>query len=917
MGDESVAFGRFRVLRSSRRVLEAGEPVRLGSRAFDILIALIDRAGQTVGNEELMALIWPGTAVDEANLRVQVRALRRALGDGHGGARYIVNVPLRGYCFVAPLERTAAWESGEPMPAEPEAPTVDDLPLPITRLVGRAETVAGLVQQIRRRRRLVTIVGAGGTGKSAVALAVAEQVRGAFADGVRFVDLSPTTEPARVPAAIASALGISIADPDEAAAFIRVLDRRELLVLLDNCEHVVDAVATWADRLLHGTERITILATSREPLKASGEWVSRLQGLELPVEDAPITTAAEALAFPAVELFVERAAAGAESFTLTDADAPRVTELCRRLDGIPLAIELAAAHIESSTVSELLLRVDDRFGLTMKGKRTAPPRQQTLRGAMDWSYGTLSATEQRVLRFLSAFPGHFDADGAAQLAEGEGGATEGLSCVADLVEKSLVAARFRGDHLSYQLLATTRAYALEKLRESGEEGAARRRHAEYTRQILERVQQNDPSFDPVRWCAENGGIIQDIRAVVSWAFSPEGDASLGVAVAAASARCASLLSAHEEFRGYFAQALEVPGLAERDPASAVKLALALGAFTLYTRGTIDASIESTTKMAATHASAEDLELVLEGHWSHKSFDLGKYAEGLEIARQHWEHNANQDAGRRFNSERVMGFSLHFLGDHVGATAMLERVVAYAPPLVRGKMPVTIDTRISASIALARSLWLQGHVSRAERVAGEALARARGLQQPISACYVLAFALCPMAAWNRNRAEAERLVQLLRDEADGAALGYWGGWARFHAFARSREPLESAGELNFMQREMLGTLRADLVSAEVLELCLADEQRWCAPEVLRAAAQRQADPEQAEQWLLRALRVASRQNALAWELRAADSLGRHWRNSKRRREAIEILASVLARLPEPNADAEPARALLTELKGADR
>jgi predicted ATPase len=555
----------------------------------------------------------------------------------------------------------------------------------------------------------------------------------------------------------------------------------------------------------------------------------------------------------------------------------------------------------------------------MKGKRTAPPRQQTLRGAMDWSYGTLSPAEQRALRFLAVFPGHFDADGAAKLAQGDGGSAEGLSHVADLVEKSLVSARFRGDQLSYQLLATTRAYALEKLRESDEEREARRRHAEHTLQVLDRVQQNDPSFDPVRWCAEHGGIIDDIRAVVSWAFSAGGDSSLGVAVAAASARSASLLSAHEEFSGYFAKALKVPGLAERDPASAVKLALALGAFTHYARGNIDASIETTSKMAAVHASAEDLELVLEGHWSHKTFDLCRYAEGLEIARQHWEHNVSADAGRRFNSERVMGFSLHLLGDQVGATELLERVVAHAPPLVRGQMPVTIDTRVSASIALARSLWLQGHASRAERVAGEALARARGSQKPIAICYVLAFALCPLAAWNRNRAEAGRLTQLLGDEADGAALGYWSGWARFHAFALSREPLEAVGELNPMQREMLGTLRPELTSSEVLAQCLADDRRWCAPEVLRAAAQPllDHDPERAEPWLLRALQAASRQNALAWELRTAISLGRLWQNTKRKREAVEVLASVLARLPEPNPDADRARALLSVLKGADR
>lgn len=921
MGDESLAFGKFRVLRTSRRVLEAGEPVRLGSRAFDILVALMDRAGQTVSNEELLAQIWPDLVVDEANLRVQVRALRRALADGHSGARYIVNVPMRGYCFVAPVERATDWESGGDGAGEKEDPA-NDLPLLVPRLVGRAETVAGLVRQVRRRRRLLTVVGPGGTGKSVVALAAAEQLRPTFKDGARFVDLAPISDPSHVPAAVASTLGISLAEPDQVAAFARALARRDLLVVIDNCEHVVGAVAELAEQLLRGTERVVLLVTSREPLRAPGEWVSRLQGLQVPPADVVIKSASEALTYSAIELFVERAAACAESFSLTDADAPLVSELCRRLDGIPLAIELAAAHVESLTLGELAARLDDRFRLLTKGKRTAPPRQQTLRGAMDWSYGTLSSAEQRVLRLLSVFPGHFDADGASYVAAAERGSAEGLSRVADLVEKSLVSAHFRGEQLSYQLLATTRAYAFEKLTESGEEEEARRRHAEYTRQVLNGVQSSSPNFDAVRWCAENGHIIDDVRAVVGWAFSKGGDASLGVSVATASVRGASLLSAHAEFRGYFEKALQVPGLIENDPVSAVKLTLALGSFTFYTRGTSGSAMETVRTLAETHGSRDDQEFILEGHWAHTVFDSCRYPEGLDLARQHIEHtSALADASRRFNSERVVGATLHFLGDQVGATSLLERVVTYAPPLTRRPVPVTIDTRISAGIALARALWLQGQVSRALRVGGEALARAKAQQQPIPICYVLAFALCPIAVWNRNRADARRLTQLLSDEATAAALGYWAQWGRFFTFATSNDGLEAAGELNPMQREMLGTLRSDLVDAELVAQCLADDRRWCAPELLRAAAQKEMsegrDAPRVELLLLRALEGASRQNALTWELRTAMTLGRFWQTTAQRRRAVEILASVLARLPETTPDADAARGLLSELKGAAR
>jgi predicted ATPase/DNA-binding winged helix-turn-helix (wHTH) protein len=918
-----IAFGPFRVARSLRRVFEGAEPIRLGGRAFDILLALVDRPGQTLSNEELISLAWPETAVDSANLRVQVRALRRALGDGHAGARYIVNVPLRGYCFVAPVSRDAAALPSREVISDAEAADAPDLPLPLGRLVGRADAVLALAAQVRTRRS-VTIVGPAGTGKSAIALAVAERVASGYADGVRFVDLAPLADPTLVPSAIATALGIPLAAPEQLPALVRAVADRELLLVLDNCEHLVGAVAQLAEVVLRGAPRVALLSTSREALRVPGEWVSRLPCLPFPPPEPP-PTAAEALEFPAVELFVERAAASFDGFVLTDDDAPIVAELCRKLDGIPLAIELAAARLDSSSVKELAARLDDRFRFLMRGRRTALPRQQTLRGAMDWSYGTLSSDQQRALRLLATFPGGFDVDGAATMtAESGGRAVAALSEVADLIEKSLITADVRGDKVQYRLLATTRAYALEKLFEAEEHDEARRRHALYTRGVLEQMEASSDQTTPARWFAEHPSVIDDIRAVMTWAFSSQGDPALGVAVAAASVRCASLLSLHAEFRGYMAQALQVPDLAATDPITVVKLTLALQGFTLYTRGNIAPTLDEANALAEAHGSLEAREAVLEGRWARCVFDLCQYREGLELAKQHvLLTSISTDAPTRFNSERVLGLSFHFFGDQAGARPFLERVVAHATPLLRPDKPVQIDPQVSAGIGLARVLWLQGLAGRAVTVARQAFERARALDHPVAICYVLAFAQCPLALWSGDQKAAEGFTRLLSDEAARGALDYWSTWARCYELALVGGRSARVGEFLPMQQEMLGTLAGELAHPELVPRCLADVDRWCGPEILRVAASNMmrdgASAVDAEALLQRSLAAARAQKALAWELRSATTLARLWQSRSRFAEAQQLLRPVVETFTIGNEtiDLVAARALLARLERSER
>src|SRR5882757_9123342 len=385
MDEHAISFGPYRLLAAQRLLLERDKPVRLGSRAFDILAALVERAGEVVGKEQLIARAWPQTFVEESNLKIQVSALRRALGDGQGGNRYVVTVPGRGYNFVAPVR------CEEPSPAPPP-PTVastaaHNLPFAVTRMIGREEAVAALVSRLSRQR-LVTVVGPGGIGKTTVALAVAERMIADYEHGVWLVDLAPLSDPRLVPSAVATVLGLEVRTENPLPGLIATLRDRQMLLLLDNCEHVIDAAASLAAAVLTGLPRVNILATSREPLGAAGERVHRLGSLGSPPSSSGLT-AAEAAAFPAVQLFVERVTGIVEDFALTDANALLVSEICSRLDGLPLAIEFAAPRVEVLGVEGLAARLDDSLPLLGMRRRAALPRHQTMRAVIDWSYRLL------------------------------------------------------------------------------------------------------------------------------------------------------------------------------------------------------------------------------------------------------------------------------------------------------------------------------------------------------------------------------------------------------------------------------------------------------------------------------------------------------------------------------------------------
>jgi predicted ATPase/DNA-binding winged helix-turn-helix (wHTH) protein len=478
--EQVITFGPFLLHSRQKLLLEGEQPVRLGNRAFDILLALVERPGEVVGKVELINRVWPNTFVQEDNLRVQIALLRKALRDGRGGARYIKNIAGQGYCFVAPVSYSE--RPREVAGASPATP-LTNLPVRLTPAVGRESIIGEIADQLPLRR-FVSIVGAGGIGKTTVALAVAERLAGSYRHGVCFVDLAPLADSRFVPSALGSVLGLSIVTDNPTPDLVSFITDREMLIVFDNCEHVVEAVVLLAEALLKGASGLNILATSREALRAEGEITHRLGPMSVP-PSSPVPTAAMALTFDSIQLFAQCATAHDASFVLSDDDAPIVADICRHLDGIPLAIELGAARIDALGVRGLAARINDCFGVLRKGRRTALPRHQTLSAMFDCSFDRLSAAEQKVLTDLAVFKASFSLAWAVAIAApSHAPGFDVVDALESLVSKSLVTSDVSGPEIRYRLLELTRLYALQKLTEQGAAPEVLHRHAEHMRAVL-------------------------------------------------------------------------------------------------------------------------------------------------------------------------------------------------------------------------------------------------------------------------------------------------------------------------------------------------------------------------------------------------------------------------------------------------
>lgn len=593
----SYRFERFE-LRLAERVLYAdGQPVKLGGRAFDVLAALVERCDRVVGKRELMDLVWPKLVVEENNLQVQVMALRKLMGP-----TAIATVPGRGYRLTLAVEAPGTSpDAAAELPPSPRPANRHNLPRSVEALIGRERKLSQLLELIASHR-LVTVTGPGGVGKSRLVVDAAWACVDRFADGVWLVELASLADSSLVPSAITTALGISVPpSADPRAELVRQIGDRKLLIVLDNCEHVIDVVASLLDAVLAGAPNVHALVSSQELIGIAGEHVLRLPSLAVPSEANP--TAAAASATGAVQLFVARASAADPRFVFDNRAAAIVTAICRRLDGIPLALEMAAARVPLLGVEGLSGRLDERFGVLTAGKRTALPRHRTLHATLEWSYGLLSSAEQVVFRRLGVFAGAFTLAAAARVAgDSERDELGVIESLAGLCDKSLVAFDSGSGEVRYRLLETTRAYALERLADAGETPAVARRHAACYRRFF------DDCFD--RWTLDSDADfraryvpeIDNLRAAISNSFAPGGDGDTAIALAGSSVQVWMGLSLHAEVRALMQQALE--RLAPSTPA-AIEADLWLAVAALYGQRDQNTTADAARKAVDLYRSVGD------------------------------------------------------------------------------------------------------------------------------------------------------------------------------------------------------------------------------------------------------------------------------------------------------------------------
>jgi predicted ATPase/DNA-binding winged helix-turn-helix (wHTH) protein len=935
-----ATFGPFR-LHVAERVLEKdGKPLKIGSRALDILLLLLERAPELVGKHDLIQRAWGTLVVDDVSLRVHVAALRKRLADGQPAARYITNVPGRGYGFIGEVTWAGHGATASDIPSA--TPRLPRAPLLI---VGRDQVLSELLARLKTER-FISIVGTGGIGKTTIALALAHTLHSEFQGAVHFLDLAPIEDPRLLPSVLASQLGLmSIAD-QQLPLILASLREQRMLLIFDSCEHVIESAAAITESLFRDAAQVYILATSREALRAEGEHVYHLQSLACPPESARSLTASRALAYPAVQLFVQHVANSGYPLQLTDAEAPIVAEICRRVDGIALALELAASRVAVHGLRGTASVLDRHFGLLWRGRRTALPRHQTLRATLDWSHDLLSATARLIFRRLAIFVGAFSLRAAIDVASEGLETAEFTESLATLVEKSLLTS----DHsptIRYRLLDTTRAYAWKKLAESGEAQTISRRHCDQLTTILElfgATVWGSPPAGSVDFFSSNLG---DIRAALSWSLSDQGDSRLAARLIAASAA----LFIH---RGLMSECVTWTGRAISALESAVKgtqlemeLQACFGSSLIVTKGN-----GATTRTAlirgldiATQLDAAPMQLyILHAlyRWQARSGDFRGFKEITDRL-----DNIAKRIADPLADVMAHGFCAvanFFTGDN-GQVARHAQITLTAPIHLSRLNPASFGHLNKVKHILANNLWAMGYPDQAAELANEAIVESETLNHSPTLCYVLTSTIAVMLDCG-DLQRADQLIQRLTEVATSnglftyarAADGWQGRLAVLHGeLSRGIQSLRKAiaslheDGYELYRPHLSASLAKGLAESGQHELAYsticeaitwaeARERRLHCVDLLRLKGEILSvlsadDPTLGEAYQLQSLKLARQLGLLSYELRSSTSLARLWFAQAERKRAFELLEPIFRRFSEgfQTRDLLEAANLLEELR----
>lgn len=921
-----IEFGPFRVIPGKRLLTRDAQPMDIGGRAFDLLLALLEKPGRVLSKRELLKRVWPDMVVEEGSLRFHMNGLRRALGDGEGGARYIATQVGVGYAFVAPVSRRADAAPAA-LPALPVADGVGSLP-PRVKLIGREADVQMILQRLREPR-LLTIVGTGGVGKTSLVVEVGHRLLAERRQTVRFIDLAQVEDEHLVASALAAALGVPVQAEDPLAVLLAYLKGQALLLLVDNCEHVVDVVSALAERIRDVAPGVGLLATSREPLRARDEEAHWLGPLEFPEQPhgLPVETL---LAYPAVRLFVERAEAANAALQWQEGDPALIADMCRRLGGMALPIELAAVRVALHGAKATHALLGERFSLGWSGRRTAQPRHQTLRAMLDWSYTLLAENERLVFDRLSVFVGPFSQEAAAQVvADARIDGLEAAAILDELTSKGLVAVDRSEAASAYRLLEMTRAFAREKAAGHGfdEAHALAFRHAAYYLWLLEQL----GSVPEVIYegCARLANQLGNVRSALEWSFGPQGDPGLALPLAAASAPLFLHYSLQVECRTWCARATELLELGYFGSPTEMELQSALGLVLMFTRGNSEAAGKALLR-------ALEIAVALADHWAELRVlgrlqifyeRIGDFASSLA-----WAERAVVVGDTLGEPEAVAvaaslaGISHHLLGDQRRAREELEKSLRNSLPSERSRtLHYGFDHHNRTGLALARTLWLLGCADQSRRWADQVEAEAAELNHPATHCIALVWTLC-IHIWTGELDKADRSLATFSRIAEANAFApYQAATQGFHAAIAIRREQpgdavrqleESLTRLHGMRYELLTTSfeialaeglilagehrRALGVARRCIAHCRGSGDAYALPELMRIEAKilgalGEEGDQAVERLLQDSLAMAREQGARAWMLRS--SLDLAWLRARQGDEVAALALLDACRLEE--------------------
>ncbi|WP_122669355.1 ATP-binding protein [Pseudomonas viridiflava] len=767
--EEAIRFGAFVLLPRQQVLFKHSQPVPLGSRAMSLLVALASRPGELLEKAELLAVAWPKAVVEECNLRAQIVALRRALGDDEDFS-CIVTVPGRGYRFSAPVTVQTAPQVVAP-PPEPVA-AIQDAKQPV---LGRDDLIRRLTDQLLTQR-LLTLTGPGGVGKTTVALALADRLATQSSLGSAFLDLTPVSGAQSVKGMIASALGLNADDENLLLDIPGELAERPQLLVLDNCEHVLEETATAVEALLANTTRCCVVVTSREPLRANGECVHELASLQVPGEHPPLT-AAEALTFSGVELFITRVREQDPGFVFHDRDTQSVATICRKLDGNPLAIELAAARVRTFGIHELVGLLDGSFRLQMTGRRTALPRQRSLSAALDWTYGMLTGHEQALLRQLSIFNGSFALDGVmATVNIGLPDVRMTLPMLESLLDKSLLG-RFDHSHgKRFRLLETTRLYAHEKLVQLDDLDRLSRAHANWALSLLDEARLDLDRLSHDAWTRRYAVEIDTVRAALAWAFSPEGDRQIGVELTLRSAPLWMRLSLVHEYQDWVNHGLpRHVEMAQMDRHQRMRLLTVSGSILMLTYGAGQKMREIWQQVGEDADALNDTEYRLRALWGQWNDHIcsNRHVQGRQIALQFLALGKDHRiADCQLLGKRMRATSAFYMGDM--KTAGQAAHEALGAPLSASSYAVDMhfDQRIAAQSLRAQVQLMVGNIGQAMVALDTNIRQAVALGHPATLWYTLAFSAIPATLIAGTLHKTRQFLELLKQSSERQPLHVW-------------------------------------------------------------------------------------------------------------------------------------------------